>query len=147
MDVSKIKLIEERLNEKPNSLYLHDAGMENLILYGEQLIITFGLGLYNYYTNSHIFKDVVNEDCETELLIREIFDGVKIKIFDFAIEDIGADVLGVDDFSLIDKNTIRIEIFGFDINDYESRITNPVIEFEFKSFKREIIGEKNIDNR
>ncbi|MEG1821147.1 MAG: hypothetical protein RR201_02800, partial [Malacoplasma sp.] len=69
------------------------------------------------------------------------------KIFDFAIEDIGADVLGVDDFSLIDKNTIRIEIFGFDINDYESRITNPVIEFEFKSFKWEIIGEKNVDNR
>ncbi|MEG1821149.1 MAG: hypothetical protein RR201_02810 [Malacoplasma sp.] len=141
MEQLKRNLLEERLNKSPKSLFLHDAEIQNLITYGEQLMIWYRLGPHDYCANMDVFKDVVNEDYKTSLIVRQAFEGVKIKIFDFSIEDIDVNVLRINDVLMIDKNTIRFEILGGVVH-HESNATNPVVEFEFKSFKWEVFWEE-----
>ncbi|MEG1821273.1 MAG: hypothetical protein RR201_03440 [Malacoplasma sp.] len=142
MDVLKKNLLEERLNKSPIPLFLHDSTIENLVTYGEQLIISYRLGMYHYGTNMDVFKDVINESDKRILIVRQIFDGVKIKEFKLSIEDIGVDILGIDNILMIDKNIIRFEIFNENVVGYQSKVTDPVVEFEFKGFKWEVIGEE-----
>ncbi|MEG2562142.1 MAG: hypothetical protein RSB10_05960, partial [Clostridia bacterium] len=86
--------------------------------------------------------DIVDENEKKILIIRQIFDGVKIKEFNFSIEDIDVDLLAINDISMTATNTIRFEVITEMEFGYQSKVIDPVVEFEFESYKWEVIGEE-----
>ncbi len=130
--------LELLLNRKPDSVYLHDATVEKMLIENATITLEISLGGYHFSTNNDIFNDVWADPHRTDYIIKIVFYEVSSLEID-SFEGFEHERNEILDFKCLNGNKMKVLL---DDCGLQSEIL-----FNFQSFRWFDLGEEPCNKR